>query len=90
MGIWVHQFSTVWLEKSWGPSKPPHHHSQAVRGPMGSILDAVVATSGPGIESGISGPLRLSSWPLIKPESLLGPQGRSKFWFLPVSQEGGR
>lgn len=32
----------------------------------------------------------LSFVPLIKPDSLLGPQGRSKFCFPPVSQKGGK
>lgn len=89
----VGSHNALWLEKSRESSNPPITVHRLPGGPVVSMLDAVVATSGPGIESGIFGPLSLSSLPLIKPDSWLGPRNRSKFWFLSGRREvemGGR
>lgn len=70
-------------EKIGAPISAPHlPHTQAFCGatqtPSWARLHAVIATSESRVRSGFLGPQPLSSLPLIKPESLLGQQGKVK------------
>lgn len=70
-------------EKIGATISAPHLlHTQAFSGATQTLswtkLHAVIAIGESRVKSGFLGPQPLSSLPLIKPESLLGPQGKVK------------
>ena len=80
--------------KDWASISAPHlphirGFSGATQTPSWARPHAVTATSGPRVKSGFPGPHPHSSLPLIKPESLLGPQDRAKV-LGSTSLSGGR